>query len=315
MCCCGEHNRQRDKSLDEKLREELVTADPDEAYEALLRDRADRSDVKLAAMDLGHVRHRKGISAGGKRPFADAVVRLVMDAEEYWPLSDRRVHYLLLNDPPMRHASKPGSRYRNDRASYGDLTDLLTRLRLAGEIPMHAIGDETRPVTQWDVHPDPRGFVRREVGRFLKGYRRDLQRSQPCHIEVICEKNTARPIIEPAAGRYGIPVTTGRGYCSLPPRAEMAGRFFRSGKTRLVLLGDERLRPGGLRHRRELRPQHARRPRRRNRPRDQGGVDPGAGPRHGTAGRHVGQAHVESCGPLRPASRGPHVWELEALPP
>jgi hypothetical protein len=35
---------------------------------------------------------------------------------------------------------------------------------------------------------------------------------------------------------YCIPLTTGRGYCSLPPRYEMAQRFKRSGKSKLVLL-------------------------------------------------------------------------------
>jgi hypothetical protein len=36
----------------------------------------------------------------------------------YWPLTVRQVHYLLLNDPPLRHDKKPGSVYVNDKASY-----------------------------------------------------------------------------------------------------------------------------------------------------------------------------------------------------
>lgn len=40
-----EHNRQRVKSLDEMLREEVVTADPTEAYDALIAYRAEKSDI------------------------------------------------------------------------------------------------------------------------------------------------------------------------------------------------------------------------------------------------------------------------------
>src|SRR5262249_51457835 len=72
--------------------------------------------------------------------------------------------------------------------------------------------------------------------RFLKDYYRDLMQSQPNHIEIIGEKNTIESIIDPVARQYCIPFTIGRGYCSLPPRHEMAQRFRRSGKEKLILL-------------------------------------------------------------------------------
>ena len=50
-----------------------------------------------------------------------------MAPADFCPLSDRSMHYALLNDPPVRHAGKPESVYGNDRASYHDLTDLLSR--------------------------------------------------------------------------------------------------------------------------------------------------------------------------------------------
>jgi hypothetical protein len=258
-----EYNRQRDKSLDEKLREEAVSVDPEDAYESLLTHRRERSEIEVESLHLGKGRQRKRIS-DGKREFADAIVKLVFDNRGYWPLSDRRIHYLLLNDPPLRHAKKPGSRYRNDLASYKDLTDMLVRLRLDGDenslfpgmelfgtggdpsIPMHAIDDETRSVTHWDVHPGVRPFMRGSLDSFLKGYWRDLMQSQPNHIEVIGEKNTVKPVIEPVAMRYTIPVTTGRGYCSLAPRAALAGRFERSGKEKLVILAASDADPEGM---------------------------------------------------------------------
>ena len=46
---------------------------------------------------------------------------------DFCPLSDRSIQYALLNDPALRHAAKPDSVYANDRASYHDLMDLLSR--------------------------------------------------------------------------------------------------------------------------------------------------------------------------------------------
>ncbi len=45
-----------------------------------------------------------------------------------------------------------------------------------------------------------------------------------------------RSIIQSVAGRYGVPVTIGRGYCSITPRLEMARRFRPSGKGQLIVL-------------------------------------------------------------------------------
>src|SRR5690606_10427150 len=60
--------------------------------------------------------------------------------------------------------------------------------------------------------------------------------SQPNHVEIIGEKNTVAPILQPVASQYCIPMTIGRGFCSLPPRHAMAQRFLRSGRERLIAL-------------------------------------------------------------------------------
>ena len=90
-----------------------------------------------------------------KQPFLDAILKIMTEWREYWPLSDRRIHYPLLNAPPLKHAKKPDSVYRNDKASYNALTELLTRARLAGIIPMESISDETRPICVFEVYADP----------------------------------------------------------------------------------------------------------------------------------------------------------------
>jgi hypothetical protein len=119
---------------------------------------------------------------------------------------------------------------------YKNACDLITRARLAGDIPFEAIHDPTRPVATWAVHAHVGAFVRQSLDRFLQGYYRNLQQSQPCHIEIVGEKNTVESVIRPVAAEFCIPMTIGRGYCSLPPRYEMAQRFKASGKERLVIL-------------------------------------------------------------------------------
>jgi hypothetical protein len=229
------YNAQRDKSPDVRVREQLVLADPESAYESLVSERAKASRVKAETLSLGVGRRRSKITPA-KQPFLDAIQHVIAELRDYWPLSDRRVHYALLNDPPLIHAKKPGSRYKNNHKSYKAVCELLTRARLAGLIPFDAIGDETRPVTTWDVHPNVGPFIRREVKSFCTGYWRDLMQSQPNHIEIVGEKLTIEGIVRPVAERYCIPFTIGRGYSSLPPRKAMLDRFSQCGKQQLVIL-------------------------------------------------------------------------------
>ncbi len=233
-----EFNRQRVKSVDEMLREEVVSADPEEAYQTLIEHRSknpDMSEFSGEMLELSGRRRRNGISRA-KHPMLAAIRKVIEQRRDFWPLSDRQVHYALLNDPPLRHASKPNSRYANDRRSYQDLTDLLTRARLDGLVPWQAIEDETRPFVSSRSFPNPQPYIREEIDYFLRWYRRDLMQSQPDHIEVVAEKLTVRSIVEPVVDRYCIPLTIGRGFCSLAPRQKMAVRHQRSGKDRLVIL-------------------------------------------------------------------------------
>lgn len=230
------HNEQREKSLDERIREEVINTNPLEANTWLLNHRRDQSEIHgLPEIQLREATRRARITKA-KQPFLDAIEHIIYSTRKYWPLSDRRVHYALLNNPPLKHASKPDSTYTNDLASYKALCELLTRARLVGEIPMDAIADETRPVVTWKVWNSAGDFVANELETFLTGYWRDIQRSQPNHIEILVEKNSIYPIVRNVASRYHIPITSGRGYSSLPPRVAMSERFHKSGKDQLVLL-------------------------------------------------------------------------------
>lgn len=228
------YNKQRDKSHAEKLREAMQDVDPDDAYQNLLVDRQKRRQVDLEDnIEMGKRKKRARITTIG---FLTASQKAIDSERKYWPLQVRRVHYLLLNDPPLRHDKKPGSTYQNNLNCYGKLSDLLTRARINGDIPYEAIEDETRPIRVLATYQNPADYIKEETQDFLRHYARDLQRGQTNHIEILLEKNGLRKIIEEVADEYCIPVTTGKGYCSLPPREKMFKRFKASGKERLVLL-------------------------------------------------------------------------------
>ncbi|HWB09910.1 MAG TPA: ParB/RepB/Spo0J family partition protein [Pirellulales bacterium] len=238
LCLIRDYNEQRIKTYDEKLRETLLTVDPDLAHVNLLAHRRKAAEIAIVAVDLREKKKRAKISPA-KRSFLDAVLAIVEMHKEFWPLSVRQIHYYLLDDPPVRNAGGPRQPqlvYANDVESYKDLSDIATRARLCGEIAMDAIDDETRPITTWLVEKDVRDFASKQFDGFLKRYWRDLLQSQPHHIEVICEKNTVWPILQTVAADYCLPITSGRGYCSLAPRHKMYERFKKSGKEKLILL-------------------------------------------------------------------------------
>lgn len=231
-----EFNRQRVKTLAEITREEVISADPEEAHRLLVEHRRQQSEIDApdAIEIMGH-KHRAEISEA-KQPFLDAILAILTELRNYWPLSVRQVHYQLLNNPPLIHARKPQSRYANTPRSYKAAVDLIARARLAGLISWSAIDDETRTVENWKTHSSVAPFVRAELDSFLKGFYRDLLQTQPNYITVIGEKNTVKGIIRPVVMEYCIPYTIGRGYSSLPPRQKMAERYRKSGKEKLILL-------------------------------------------------------------------------------
>jgi len=232
------HNQQRQKSVSELLAEQVVQRSGEDAHRELVQHRIARSRKATAnatVMAVDHTRSRSQIS-DEKRPMLDAVLSVLDDLREFWPLSLRTVHYNLLNDPPLRNATRRSSRYRNDRKSYKDLSDLCTRARFEGLLPFEAIHDPTRPVTSWNIHRNAGDYIRAQIDDFLRGYWRDLLQSQPDHIEVVGEKNTLQPIIDPVCSDYTVPLTIGRGFCSVPPRKAIYDRWKRSGKNKLILI-------------------------------------------------------------------------------
>ena len=229
------YNQQREKSAAEKIREAMVGVDPSMAHIELkmFNQRRKALNSTSGEITITGVKTRSKITT---LQFLEAAKAVIQKEKEYWPLSVRRVHYLLLNDPPLCHDRKPDSKYVNTQNCYKKLTNLLSRARLNGEVPVDAIEDITRPVLQGGGFDTVGQYIDQEIEYFLTGYSRNLQQGQPHHIEIILEKNALRTVIERVAREYCIPITTTRGYASIPPRYEVNRRYKQSGKTKLILL-------------------------------------------------------------------------------
>ena len=238
-----EANRSRDKTAGERIREAVAAVDPSEAHAALRRhrDAARAADGEragrdgLAVVGSAPAARRDGISAA-KRPMLDALKKIVEDNRAFWPLTLRQCHYRMLNTGVLRHAKKPGSKYVNDRKSYNDLSDLLTRARLTAVVPWHAVTDPTRSATVWDVHANATPFIAEELKEMFAGYYRDLLQSQDFYLEVVVEKLTAETPVRRAAIDFTATYSVGRGYSSIDYNHEIAVRFRRSGKGHMKLL-------------------------------------------------------------------------------
>jgi hypothetical protein len=230
-----EHNRQRIKGFDEMAREALIDTDPDTAWTMIDEQRKKRSQIKgLKPMRLEGFKPRSRLTRA-KEDFLDAVLKILAK----YPndnLSERQIHYRLLNDPPLINRNRATSTYANNKTSSDALSRLVTIARIRGQIPFNRITDETRPVTQWDVYPNVQAYMRKEFDELLGNYWRSAMQSQPNHIELLVEKNTVRAVLREVAGRFGILMTSGRGFSSIPPRYKMARRFIRSGKNKLVII-------------------------------------------------------------------------------
>ena len=252
-------NNQRIKSNDVLFREAIVSTSKGDAYEQLKKARAKLSDTNTSDIEEIRFTEHRGHNpiTVFRVPFLQAVIKILNANRRYWPLTDRVIHYRLLNDPPLRHSSKDGritrrgtpsqdSTYVNTKESYNAAVRLLKDARLDGYIPWEAIDDPTRPVTIWDVHDSTQPYVEAELNDFLRRYSRNLLQSQPNHIELFAEKKTLSAILQPISMKYCMPMTIGSGCCSIAPIQKLAERFKKSGKEKLIVLTIADFDPAGI---------------------------------------------------------------------
>lgn len=245
------HNRQRDKSVAEKVRETLVDIDADDAYATLI-DSRDRSINAasyngVAPLEIEGTKRRYRISKA-KQEHVRLILQIVEERRKFWPLSVRGVHYPLLNHRFIRgyyhprrkdHDYGQGPRtlyYANDDGSYDATSDLITRLRLIEQIPWEAFDDPTRPVREFRPFNNAQEFVRQEVENLFSGYWRNRLQSQPNHFECLVEKNTVYHMAQQITEKYQVTTRSARGLNSIDSFHDIAEAYKQNGKEKLVLI-------------------------------------------------------------------------------
>lgn len=232
------NNLQRSKSIEEQIRETMVDLSEGDAFEDLQerRNRQVNGYRKAGATPLviEGVKRRWGISPA-KREHWERIKVIVDERRKFWPLSVRGCHYPLLNERFFRNIPQK-IYYRNDRKSYAATSDLITRMRLNGDLPWEAFADPTRPVEQFRAFQDAREFVQLEASRLFDGYWRDLLQTQPNYVECLVEKNTVYHMALQITRKFQIPTISGRGFTSIDPWHELYQRYLASGKERLIVI-------------------------------------------------------------------------------
>jgi hypothetical protein len=234
-----EHNRQRNKTVAEQVREEVVDLGTKGAFQRLctLRQQSVYAPEFNGVVELEIEGEQRRYNISDQKAEHVKYVKKVVfeDRRRFWPLSVRGVHYALLNYHFLRN-TRDRLAYKNDDNSYQATSDLITRLRLAGVVPWNAFDDTTRPFKEFRPYSDVREFVRQEAQNLFVGYWRDLLQSQPNHVEVLCEKNTIYHMVLRVTKKYQIPTSSGRGFNSIDPWHDLAERYEDSGKERLIVI-------------------------------------------------------------------------------
>jgi len=223
-------NNQRVKSNKELLREIQVSINPLEYEKRKLLLNED-----LVNLDLinGSLKANRNISSI-KDDLIEAIIDIIIEYQEYLPLTVRAIHYILLDKNVLTNNKKKDSIYKNDRSSYSGLSNLLTKLRINKTIKYEWIRDDGRTLYKNRGFDSAERYINYEVENMFSNYYRDLQQTQEAYNIIFCEKETLRPILEKLTRKYGIPIAFIKGGSSLTIRYNFIKDWEQSGSKKTI---------------------------------------------------------------------------------
>jgi hypothetical protein len=173
------------------------------------------------------------------RVFWDAMHQVLVDNEDFLPMTVRGVYYKLVAAQVIE----------NEPRSYNRVVRELTKAREQDFIPWDWIADPTRKPTIPYAWLDTEQFLTAWKEQTLRDYRRDILQSQDVALEVWVEKETLRHVIERGIGDYPITVVSCRGYPSTTAKYDALMRMEKRAKnldqqTMILYFGDHD--PSGL---------------------------------------------------------------------
>ncbi len=187
--------------------------------------------------------------SGEREEMLKAVMGILAElrSQNFLPTSGRSIHYKLLQMKVRTSARKNGYIYGTRPGSASLLSKLLTDARSAGLIAHADLDDGTRPTHQFTASGNLGTYINKTLGDLFMNYFFDVHADQPNHVEMLVEKNTIFPLLyRHVAHRLRVPITSLRGYGSFPAARDVAERFKRSGKEKLVVIYASDLDPEGV---------------------------------------------------------------------
>ncbi len=187
--------------------------------------------------------------SGERAEMLNAVLDILAElrSRNFLPTSGRSIHYKLLQMKVRTSARKNGYIYGTRPGSASLLSKLLTDARSAGLIGHADLDDGTRPTHQFTASGSLGNYIHATLGDLFTNYFFDVHADQPNHVEMLVEKNTIFPLLyRHVAYPMRVPITSLRGYGSFPAARDVAERFKRSGKDKLVVIYASDLDPEGV---------------------------------------------------------------------
>ena len=127
---------------------------------------------------------------------------LIALATQHRPVTVRQVFYLAVSAGLI---AKTEGEYR------GTVCRLLSDARLCGDLSWKTIVDHTRA----GVHLDTHDSLADALASTRRHYRRAMWRNQPERVEIWCEKETLKGVLESEVLEWDVPLYPTRGYPSL----------------------------------------------------------------------------------------------------
>jgi hypothetical protein len=266
MKLLADYNRgSRIKTTAELFMEEAVQIDPEEAIrEAQERKAQHFTKAKTCGVEvqsIGKIRRTNPLKQRGE--LLAACIDIILNHQKVLgpiPIHERQINYQLLPRKVLTSRGKAGKIYgvqyyhqsgpkkgqpKGDRGE-GALSKLLTDARSAGIIPNEWIDDTTRPVFVPSAESLSNYLITETAGMF-QSYWADIHREQPCHLELLLEKNTLFSLVRDKVSiPLRLPLTCLRGYGSYPASRDVAERFKKSGKEKLIAVYISDLDPEGI---------------------------------------------------------------------
>lgn len=161
------------------------------------------------------------------RALIDQVIAILLEYEDYLPLTIRQVFYRLV------------ARYffPKTEQDYKRLGEVINRGRRGGYIPWNNIRDDGTTLHELQTFADADDWLD-EKRNEAQGFMLDRQQGQPKRLFVICEAMGVAPMLAGIANQYGVGVRSSGGFDSVTTKRSFAVELAMYPATEILHLGD-----------------------------------------------------------------------------